>query len=201
MNLIFDFDGTLCDSVKPIVSVINKIFSEIGYKKTNIKEVQMKGLKGLIKSRKISPLKVHKLISDYRKRSEEVYEIALPFNGIKDVLKILSRKHNLGILTTNQIKIVEKFLDKHDLNCFNFIYSEINVFGKHKGLKKIISERDLNTTETYYVGDETRDVEAAKKTKVKTIAVSWGAESKELLMKSSPDIVISEPTELLKIWK
>ncbi|OGM28058.1 hypothetical protein A2962_05580 [Candidatus Woesebacteria bacterium RIFCSPLOWO2_01_FULL_39_61] len=70
MNLIFDFGGTLCDSIEPAVGMINKIFSEIGYKKTNIKEVQMMGLKGLIKSRKISSLKVHKLISDYRKRSE-----------------------------------------------------------------------------------------------------------------------------------
>ncbi|OGM28059.1 hypothetical protein A2962_05585 [Candidatus Woesebacteria bacterium RIFCSPLOWO2_01_FULL_39_61] len=123
----------------------------------------------------------------------------MPFKGIKDVLKILSRRYNLGILTTNQTRIVEKFVNKHKFNFFSFVHSEKVVFGTDKCLRKVIAQHGLNSEETYYIGDETRDIEAAKRQRVKTIAVTWGAESKNLLRKANPDIIISEPKELLSL--
>lgn len=199
MNLIFDFDGTICDSIKAVVVEVNQILSEFGSRETSAEELKRKGVKGLLKSRRISPLQLPRLVSEYRKRSELIYETALPIEGINNVLKNLSRKHKLGILTTNQKRVVKTFLDKHKLNYFNFINSEKNIFGKDKSLRKIISKHRLDPNETYYIGDETRDIEAAKKQQVKTLAVTWGAESKELLKKASPNMIISEPKELLKL--
>ena len=79
------------------------------------------------------------------------------------------------------------------------MHSENKVFGKDKGLIKVIVKYGLVTEETYYIGDETRDIEAAKKQGVKTVAVTWGAESRELLKKATPDKIISNPRDLLKI--
>jgi HAD superfamily hydrolase (TIGR01549 family) len=199
MNLIFDFDGTICDSIPPSVDITNEICLEMGYGKVNIQELKRLGIKGLIKSRNIPLYKIPKIMSKYRKRIDTIYEYVQPFNGIGNVLEKLSKKHTLGILTSNKSEIVQDFLEKYNLNFFSFIYSEKDIFGKDKKLKKVLSKHNLKSNETYYVGDETRDIEAAKRLKLKTVAVTWGIESKQLLEKSNPDFIISKPEELLKI--
>jgi phosphoglycolate phosphatase-like HAD superfamily hydrolase len=51
-----------------------------------------------------------------------------------------------------------------------------------------------------YVGDEVRDIEAARKSGINCISVSWGFNTKELLQKHS-QTVVSSPTELLQAIK
>ena len=51
------------------------------------------------------------------------------------------------------------------------------------------------------MGDETRDVEAAKKANIKVVAVTWGFNSPEALAKENPDFLINHPSELLEVIK
>lgn len=199
MNLIFDFDGTICNSVAASVGIINKIIQKHGYGKIGVKELKKIGIKGLTRSRNIPIIKVPKIAAEYRKYVERINEKAVPFREIKAVLNKLSRNHTLGILTSNKKENVQSFLDKHSLNYFNFVYSEKDIFGKDKKLNKIMKKYNFKENETYYIGDETRDVEAAKKLNLKTVAVTWGFESKELLKKSKPDKIITKPDDLLNI--
>ncbi len=57
----------------------------------------------------------------------------------------------------------------------------------------------MNSEEVIYVGDETRDIEAAKKINSKVIAVSWGFNTKEALARHNPDFLIHQPSELLDV--
>lgn len=171
----------------------------MGYQKISYKEIRKTGYKGYIKKHKLSSQEVNKIIAAYWKEDMKFYMTTKPFKGIRSVLKKLASKHKLGILTSNKVEIVQSFLDKHKLNFFDFVYSEEDVFGKDKRLKEILSKYNLKRGETYYIGDETRDMEAAKKQKLRTIAVSWGFESKGLLKKSNPDYIISKPEELIEI--
>jgi phosphoglycolate phosphatase len=59
----------------------------------------------------------------------------------------------------------------------------------------------LSPEEIVYVGDETRDIESAKKIKIKVIAVSWGFNSWEVLAKYKPEFLIDKPTELIEVMK
>ena len=65
----------------------------------------------------------------------------------------------------------------------------------------LIKEYKLNLEEVIYIGDEDRDIIAAKRVGVKVIAVTWGYNSKEKLMKEKPDCLVSSPKELEKIFK
>ena len=53
----------------------------------------------------------------------------------------------------------------------------------------MVLENNLDSANTYYVGDETRDIEAAKTAGVKSIAVTYGMNTKDVLQKSEPDII------------
>lgn len=48
-----------------------------------------------------------------------------------------------------------------------------------------------------YIGDETRDIEAAKKYNIASIAVSWGFNESSLLEKSRPDLLTNNPAQIL----
>ena len=57
----------------------------------------------------------------------------------------------------------------------------------------------LSKSDVYFVGDEVRDIDAGKKTGIKTIAVSWGYNTKDALAKEHPDYLIDSPLELKDI--
>ena len=107
----------------------------------------------------------------------------------------------MGILTSTSEENVRKFLKKNKLELFDFIYSGSSIFGKHKVMKSLLKKQKLKRKEVIYVGDETRDIEAAKKAKVKIISVTWGFNTKQILKKQKPDFLIDKPKELMKILK
>ena len=79
-----------------------------------------------------------------------------------------------------------------------FIYSGTTLFGKHKVINQLLKQDHWEREAIVYVGDETRDIEAAKKSKIKMIAVSWGFNSKEVLAAHTPDFLVNHPKELLE---
>ena len=55
-------------------------------------------------------------------------------------------------------------------------------------------------TAAIYVGDETRDVEAARKAGVQIIAVGWGLNSRASLLLQNPDFIVDSPEELTQLF-
>ncbi len=51
------------------------------------------------------------------------------------------------------------------------------------------------------MGDETRDIEAAKKSKIKIVAVTWGFNSSNVLAQHQPDFLIDIPQQLTEIFE
>jgi len=62
-----------------------------------------------------------------------------------------------------------------------------------------LKERNFDPQSVFYVGDETRDVEAARKAGVKTIAVTWGFNGEDILKKQKPDYLARRPEELIAL--
>jgi HAD superfamily hydrolase (TIGR01509 family) len=129
----------------------------------------------------------------------EVPNIQL-FPGIKEVLlELKKRGFQLGIITSNSRENVWTSLEKNGLqDTFTFIYSG-STFGKHKVINKWLRIENINPEQVVYVGDEIRDIDAAKKTGIKVIAVGWGFNSQEALAAHNPDFLIERPHELIEI--
>lgn len=199
--LIFDFDGTIADSFSEMISIFNEISPKFGFQKLNlakIEELRDLSSKELIKKFEISKLKIPFIIREARKSFNKRLTKIKPVRGIKAVLESLNKNNNLGILTSNSKENVENYLKSNDLELFDFIHSENSMFGKGKILKKIVIELKANKSGIIYIGDETRDIEAAIESGVKVIAVGWGFNSKEILAKYNPNCLINKPEELLE---
>ncbi|MBE9115708.1 HAD hydrolase-like protein [Lusitaniella coriacea LEGE 07157] len=202
--VVFDFDGTLADSRLAFLDIINRLADEFGYQPVSNEEAdKMRRLssKEIVQQSKVPPVKIPFLLRRLKRElSKEIVDI-LPIPGIETSLRELKDcGFELGILTSNLTENVNAFLEKNNLqNLFTFVYSENNLFGKDKALKKVFKRHEIAPENSIYVGDETRDIEAARKMKVKCIAVSWGFNAKDALARYQPDFLVDDPQELIRV--
>ncbi len=204
--IIFDFDGTIADTLDVLVSITNRLAVEFGYKPITQEELALfKNLNSrqIIKHSGISifqlPFLVRKVKAELNK---EIKTLSL-IPGIKEVLIELKNQGNsLGIITSNSKENVIAFLAVNDLQyLFDFIYSGTKLFGKSKVINKFLKQENIKPEAVIYVGDEIRDIEAARRSEIKVIAVSWGFNSEQVLAEQNPDYLIHDPAELIDVIK
>lgn len=125
----------------------------------------------------------------------------MPTADIYPLLSELYRNEqfHLGILTSNTHQNVAQFLEKNELSFFEFISTGKSVFGKSHLINKIMRQRKVSKNDVCYVCDEIRDIEAAKKPGIKSIAVTWGYNTKDALIKENPDFIVDTPDELRRV--
>src|SRR3989344_927736 len=197
-TIIFDFDGTIANTYKTNIKGVNALANEYKYKKIKDRpELRNKTIHKVIKEDLgLSLFQLPGYVKKLKNLVQKDIGKVKPYNGIKLLLNILSNNYQVGILTSNSEESVKRFLQKEDINCINFIHADTSIFGKHFLLRKIIKKMGLKKEETIYVGDEIRDIEAAKKAGIGIISVTWGYNSKKILEKYKPDFIIDKPIKL-----
>lgn len=124
-----------------------------------------------------------------------------PFPGITETLLALHNdQYILAIVSSNSKKNIERFLVQHGIgNNFDQIYGGVGLYGKSRVLRKILRHNHVQASDAMYIGDETRDVEAAKHVNMPVIAVGWGFNTPEMLAAHAPTMVVRQPKQLLNI--
>lgn len=205
LNIIFDFDGTLADSFSAIIQKLVPQADEFKFRKINQDEIA--GLKDLtsrevIKYLKIPFYKLPAILRHARECMRDESPLLSTFMNLPEVLKELHMDCSLGILTSNSSENVVSWLNRHKIaHLFTFIHTEFSYFGKKHMLKKLIKSCQMDPLQTFYIGDETRDIDAARKCKINSIAVSWGFNSETALIQSSPNYIARIPQDIIAIVK
>lgn len=199
-TIVFDFDGTIVDTLSVMVKISNRIADHYGYRRVPVEDIPMlreKRPSEVLRYLGISSFKLPIVVRRMRcEMNKEMVRLQMHI-GIREMLVNLRNKgYVLGILTTNSRENVTEFLKNHDLQFFDFVYSGRSVFGKSWLLKKIMKEKTISHDDSIYVGDEIRDVEAAKKAQIRVIGVTWGYNTKAALEKSKPDYIVEKPEDL-----
>ena len=145
----------------------------------------------------LSIFKVLPLLREGRKSFGEHLNLVKPVAGMPEVLDHLSKTHHLGIVTSNSSTVVEQFIKQHELPEFAFIYSDKTLFAKGAILRRVAKQYDFNPEATMYVGDEIRDIQAAKVARMPCLSVTWGLNSRESLLSHYPARIADTPDELL----
>lgn len=202
-TLIFDFDGTLVDSMQLYIRGFNAVGADFGLPKinlTNLQEMKHSSIRDLMKKYGLSSVKLTKLLFMVNRNVRREVAAVKFFPKIKSLLIKLSKRYQLGILTSNHVENVEDFLKEQDFEgIFDFIYASNDLFGKDKVLKNLIKKYHLKKQEVLYFGDEVRDIEACQKMQIKIAAVTWGFNGQELLAFKNPDYLFSSPDEIANL--
>jgi phosphoglycolate phosphatase-like HAD superfamily hydrolase len=202
--VIFDFDGTLADSFDVIIGIFQSLAKhKQPLTQAEILELKDKNLAEAIKQLGISRWRIPKLLFRGRRLMIEKIDHIEPFVGIVEMLDTLKQNgYELFITSTNHGNSIERFLKNHSMDGdITEVYGDIGVTGKARSLSKLIKSKSYSTEEYVYVGDETRDIEAAHKIGIKCIAVGWGFNSVKALSALRPTAIIASPNEMLEAVK
>ncbi len=200
---IFDFDGVVADTLHLAIKTANTMLEGSGYReRVSAQDLRGKGLKGIIKEIK---LPVYKL-PVYIKKSRSVFNKEVgsirAFPGIRSALLRMKGKCKLAIVSSNSEENIAVVLKNNKMDgIFDFIIAGADVFGKSSKIRKAMKLADANREEAVCVGDEERDIEAARKAGLRIIAVSWGFNSEGLLAGKKPDYLVRKPGELAGLIK
>jgi phosphoglycolate phosphatase-like HAD superfamily hydrolase len=200
--IIFDFDGTIADSFAAIVAIANRLAAEYGYPRVNpedVKRLQNLTSREIVRQSKVPLVQLPFLLLRIRRElNQEIHQLRV-FPGLVDALLTLKQQgYRLGIVTSNSEANVRAFLAAQNLvYLFDFVDTGLTLFGKHRVIRRLLKRHRLDPAITLYVGDETRDVEAARKIPIPVIAVSWGFSSRQILAAQQPDAIIDHPEQLV----
>lgn len=199
--IIFDFDGTLADTLAALLRIINRLAPEFGY--PHISDEQLTNLKYLsmweaVQNSKVALWKLPFLLKRVKKEfPKEVQHIQL-FPGVVDLLITLKNQgYRLGIVSSNSEANIRSLLEQNQVvHLFDFI-SSAPTFGKGKEIDKMVRRYNCTKNDAIYVGDEIRDIHAARSIKIRVIAVSWGFNAPTALIYKQPDLLITQPLALV----
>ena len=202
--LIFDFDGTIADSFTAVLAIANRLAAEFGYAPIHPEDVaQLKNLSSreILQLSGVSLLRLPFLLGRLRGELNREIRQLHPIPGMHEALQALKQQGCcLGIVTSNSRENVIAFLETHGMrSLFDFIGTGLTVFGKGNIIRQVLRQQALDLSTVVYVGDETRDIEAARKVGIPVIAVSWGFSSHQTLAAHHPDFLIQRPEELLDV--
>lgn len=202
-TIIFDFDGTIANTLDAIVNIYNRIapnFRCRTVQQEDRNQLRTKRPQEFLKDYGVTKFKLPFLLLRVRKELRGEINNIKPIHGIIHALKeIKTDGFILGIMTSNSKENVKIFLQANELNgVFDFIYSGRNIFGKDRVIGRLLRDHKIKKQAAIYVGDETRDIEAAKKVNISVVAVSWGFNTPEILAASQPNNVIDHPKQLLE---
>ncbi len=202
--ILFDFDGTIADTHQMSIDIANQMAQEFHYNPISQKDFEeLKNLssRDVLLSSGVSPLKVPFLLRRFMQELGKHVQDLRPIQGIPNCLRYLKEDgYSLGIISSNLKDNMVAFLANNHLDDYiDFIYSSPSLFGKHRIINKVMREKQVRPSEVVYIGDETRDINSAKKSKIKVIAVGWGFNSPKILEQYEPDFLIFNPEELPKL--
>jgi phosphoglycolate phosphatase len=190
--ILFDFDGTLADVESIMLSIYNSLADTLHL--DPITEAQLPALKDMGAKKFIKeksglhfwqiPKALRLGLLEYQRQASRV----TLFPGIPELLVNLKERGLIvGILSSNEPKTIRDILSRYGAQV-DFVYHG-SLFGKARKIHAIARELNITSDEVVYIGDEVRDVEAAKKANVDCISVTWGLNSTKALQEINPHTV------------
>ena len=201
--LIFDYDGVLVDSLDLFMDLFIRACQNEGWGIIESRKSFLRLFEGnmfeQMQKNGMSKNDILRIVLQVKEGLLQNYELLSIFPNVKETLKLLSKNYTMLISTSNDSDVVKKVLKQNNLLFFQEIYGSDK---HHSKIEKMLMIKEKFPNHKYvYIGDTTGDIIEGKKANVETVAVTWGWHSKEELIKTNPDFLISSPDELLSIFK
>lgn len=201
--LIFDFDGTLANTIETGLDIFNEIAGEYGLRtvtREEAHELRHLNTRALLDRMGISRLMAVKLVAHVRRLIHDRMDSVEMFPDVPEAIrKLRDEGFSIGILSSNSADNIRTFLQRMGLaDCFGFIEAGVSLFGKPQRIKSVLRRQKADSSRAIYIGDETRDMEAARKVGICALAVCWGANERESMLTEDPHYCVDTPGELVE---
>lgn len=195
----FDFDGTLADTYEWFASVINGVADRFGFRR--VEPADAERFRGLAAREIIAELGIPlwKMPSIARHMhalaAREIESVRL-FPGVPEMIARLDRGGvRLAVVSSNAEANVRAVLGPVAAHVAH-LDCGASLFGKAARLRAVSKAASCRPDEMLAVGDEIRDLDAAREAGCAFAAVGWGYTTLEALQARGPDLAFTRPDEI-----
>lgn len=204
--LIFDWDGTLMDSIGTIVACTQAAVRELGLRA--VSDDTIRGLVGLGLRETVEVLSpgsdeqmCGRILEGYRKHWFATYrDMSLLFNGVRDMLRDLGAEgYLLAVATGKSRRGLDYALEQTGLHeIFHATRTADETFSKPhpQMLLDILDQLGVPAREAVMVGDTTYDLEMARGARMDAVGVCSGGHSREELERLGPLACLDQVVDL-----
>lgn len=200
--LIFDFDGTLADSALWFGRVLNGVAKRYGFRR--IDAAEMARLRGepnreIIRRLGVPAWKTPFIAAHFRQLAAKAAPELKLFPDVEVMLRRLaSGGVKVAVVSSNSEATVRAVLGAELSGLVSHYGCGASVFGKASKFRAVIRKAGVAEADVLCVGDEVRDIEAARKAHLATGAVTWGYATPEILRAQRPSAVFETPRDILR---
>jgi phosphoglycolate phosphatase len=204
--IIFDYDGVLADTLDDLLQFGQEACNQLGVQhlvtKDDLNNLEVMSFATYGRACEVPEHLVEEFVKICLNCFAEKDSPPAIFTGLSNVVRYLSLNHRIAIVTTNSSQNVNAFLVKHGLD--GLIHAVYGVDTPGSKAQKIAMARNQllenrKQESVFMVGDSLSDVLAAKEASVTSIAVTWGHQSLENLLRAKPDFVVNSPHDLIDV--
>jgi phosphoglycolate phosphatase len=200
--VIFDLDGTLADTLETMVEILDGVADRFGFDR--IKREELDTLRGqdalhVMKHLRVPFWKLPVIGAHMQSQLFQHLDRVRTFPGVVEMLRALSaRGIRLAIVSSNSWQNTSHILGEESAALFHDHDCGVAVLGKAIRLRKVIRRNGFIPSQAIYIGDEIRDLAAAKRAGVTAGAVSWGFTHTEALLAHQPDMLFANPAAIVE---
>jgi phosphoglycolate phosphatase len=197
---IFDFDGTLADSAAWMIRTLNDVAGHFGLRRVSDEEIAMlrgKSNTEIIRYLGVPMWKLPRIATEMRQRVARDIDQIKPFPGTDELLRSLHASGaKVAVVSSNSEDNVRRVLGDATANCIHTFECNASIFGKAHKLRAVMKRLHTHAGATLCIGDETRDIEAARQVGAASGAVTWGYATKEVLATFRPTHTFASMSEI-----
>lgn len=198
--VIFDFDGTLADSAAWMMRAVNPMARRYGFKTVTDEEIEMlrgRSTREVIRYLGVSPWKLP-LIARAGKKLMAADAHTIPL--FPETAKMLRALHGAGVkiavVSSNSEQVIRRVLGPELSELISLYSCGASLFGKARKFKQVTA-RGVSRDKVICIGDETRDIEAARAVGLDCGAVGWGYAKPSILAEHRPTVSFNSMSEII----
>jgi phosphoglycolate phosphatase len=197
----FDFDGTLADSAPWFVGALKDLAVSHRFRQVDDAEIgvlRRLPTREIIKALGIRLWQMPGIARALRARSLAAANDIKLFDDVPDMLAGLAERGVIvAVVSSNSEAAVRAILGVAARHV-HFFRCGTSLFGKAPRIAQLRRDLAVEPERALHVGDETRDVEAARKARVNAGAASYGYADVAALTAMAPDVIFGQAKAILQ---
>ncbi len=199
---IFDLDGTLADSFPWFRLHVNAVAAR--YRFRQVEDGDIDGLRHASTREILDFLDVPRwklpFIARHMRRLKTEHAASIPlFAGVDTMLDTLAAHGMRLALVSSDTEANAREKLGPLASLFADFDCSASVFGKAQKFRRVLKRARMGPAQAIAIGDETRDIEAARAAGIACAAVTWGYAAEKALRDHRPDLVFSRMEEIAAV--
>lgn len=196
---IFDLDGTLADSFPWFLRNVNDVADRFGFRRIadgDLEALRHAGSREILTRMDIPLWKLPRIARHMRRMKAADLDGIPLFPGAAAMLRTLSDSGLTLALVSSDHEANARGQLGEAAHLFAHFDCAASMFGKAAKFRRVVKRAGLKPAQVISIGDELRDIEAARAAGIACGAVMWGAAAPNALRALKPDVVFERMEDI-----